>query len=498
MRSEMETRLGADFADVRLHDDAGAARSAAEVGARAYTSGRHVVIGAGGADKHTLAHELTHVIQQRTGPVAGTDHGEGLKVSDPSDRFEQAAEENATRVMRGSPDLRSAPESRRGVPVIHRPGHSPVQRTVEISFEESPHEMEEFDCMQARITEVVAVRSAHPVAVENKFPTGLQRAHVTSDTVFQNMLVRLLSGRTWSEAWAAIRGQFVFLDQLLTQWYAHRGWRDTDKTGSRDVRKQLPGAVQNAIGRCDAATTRGGHPVAGVLYAARLKAADPSSWVYYDHDPTGREADPSTHLIKPWELKLDGRQIKELQDVCETWVELRSKFPWTSLEADSSNTSDRTGPDNVENAVAAASTGGAPGEAEFGEICRGMLQTFEFYPASITEARTIRHAAVLAARHVVEHLRYHPGISRAWYDGIAAGFPEVWFAWIEAEVEKQKPVQSQGRNQQEETKNRKRKKGNGAGEEARETGALVELLRNRGNVVREYREAYQDLSRALG
>ncbi|MET9366008.1 DUF4157 domain-containing protein [Streptomyces sp. NPDC006632] len=98
-RSDMESRLGADFSDVRVHNDSAAKASAAEVGARAYTSGSHVVIGDGGADKHTLAHELTHVIQQRQGPVAGTDNGSGLKVSDPSDRFEREAEANATRVM---------------------------------------------------------------------------------------------------------------------------------------------------------------------------------------------------------------------------------------------------------------------------------------------------------------------------------------------------------------------------------------------------------------
>ncbi|MEV7773511.1 DUF4157 domain-containing protein [Kitasatospora sp. NPDC086791] len=100
VRSEMEGRMGADFSAVRIHDDSAARASAAEVGARAYTSGDHVVIGAGGGDPHTLAHELTHVLQQRRGPVAGADDGSGLKVSDPSDRFEREAEANAVRVMR--------------------------------------------------------------------------------------------------------------------------------------------------------------------------------------------------------------------------------------------------------------------------------------------------------------------------------------------------------------------------------------------------------------
>ncbi|CAM5280909.1 hypothetical protein SALBM135S_08645 [Streptomyces alboniger] len=99
LRTEMEARLGADFSDVRLHTDEAARDSAAEIGARAYTSGSHVVVGRDGMDKHTLAHELTHVVQQRQGPVAGTDNGAGLMVSDPSDRFEREAEANAARVM---------------------------------------------------------------------------------------------------------------------------------------------------------------------------------------------------------------------------------------------------------------------------------------------------------------------------------------------------------------------------------------------------------------
>src|SRR5262249_11923614 len=83
---------------------------AADLGARAYTSGHHVVIGAGGADRHTLAHELIHVVQQSRGPVAGTDTGAGLRVSDPGDRFERAAGEGARRAsVEPVPDLAGAP-----------------------------------------------------------------------------------------------------------------------------------------------------------------------------------------------------------------------------------------------------------------------------------------------------------------------------------------------------------------------------------------------------
>ncbi|MFJ9421589.1 DUF4157 domain-containing protein [Streptomyces sp. NPDC101249] len=100
LRTEMEARFGGvDFSDVRVHSDVAAGHSAREIGARAYASGSHIVVGEGGADKHTLAHELTHVVQQRRGPVAGTDNGHGLRVSDPSDRFEREAEATARRVM---------------------------------------------------------------------------------------------------------------------------------------------------------------------------------------------------------------------------------------------------------------------------------------------------------------------------------------------------------------------------------------------------------------
>jgi hypothetical protein len=101
LKAEMEARLGADLSDVRLHAGAAASASAAAVGARAYASGSHVVVGDGGADKRTLAHELTHVLQQRQGSVAGTDYGTGLAVSDPAGRFEREAEAGAARAMAG-------------------------------------------------------------------------------------------------------------------------------------------------------------------------------------------------------------------------------------------------------------------------------------------------------------------------------------------------------------------------------------------------------------
>src|SRR2546429_5056842 len=101
----MESRMGADFSDVRVHTDAKASESARSVQAHAYTVGSDVVFQSGqytpenDSGKRMLAHELTHVVQQRSGPVAGTPAPGGIQISHPSDRFEQAAESSADRVM---------------------------------------------------------------------------------------------------------------------------------------------------------------------------------------------------------------------------------------------------------------------------------------------------------------------------------------------------------------------------------------------------------------
>lgn len=70
-RAFFESRLGHDFATVRIHSDDRSARLARSVDARAFTLGRDIVFGAGeysprtGEGARLLAHELTHVAQQR-------------------------------------------------------------------------------------------------------------------------------------------------------------------------------------------------------------------------------------------------------------------------------------------------------------------------------------------------------------------------------------------------------------------------------------------------
>jgi Domain of unknown function (DUF4157) len=138
VRADMEARLGHDFGDVRVHHDARAEDSARAVNAHAYTVGPDIVFQrdrydpSSEAGRVTLAHELTHVIQQRSGPVDGTDAPGGIRLSDPSDRFEQEATANAERAME--------------TPVPAPPGASapaaPVLAAVQRQEDEQPEEEE--------------------------------------------------------------------------------------------------------------------------------------------------------------------------------------------------------------------------------------------------------------------------------------------------------------------------------------------------------------------
>jgi hypothetical protein len=73
VREEMETRFGADFGNVRIHDDMRAHASAAGLHAKAYTHGHDIVFSTNrfapqaAPGKRLLAHELAHVVQQRRG-----------------------------------------------------------------------------------------------------------------------------------------------------------------------------------------------------------------------------------------------------------------------------------------------------------------------------------------------------------------------------------------------------------------------------------------------
>ena len=132
-RQFMEGRMGQDFGDVRVHTDASASDSARSVNAQAYTVGNDIVFQSGtyapdsDAGRHVLAHELTHVVQQRSGPVDGTPAAGGIKISHPADSFEQAAERNASEVMSQTPPPPVAEAPAMVTTPVQRTGEAPAQ-----------------------------------------------------------------------------------------------------------------------------------------------------------------------------------------------------------------------------------------------------------------------------------------------------------------------------------------------------------------------------------
>ncbi|WP_322486843.1 eCIS core domain-containing protein [Chloroflexus sp.] len=72
-RAHLEPRFGYDLSGVRIYCDSATATRAAQLGAAAYTIGRHIFFGAGqyaprtAAGQRLLTHELAHVVQQAEG-----------------------------------------------------------------------------------------------------------------------------------------------------------------------------------------------------------------------------------------------------------------------------------------------------------------------------------------------------------------------------------------------------------------------------------------------
>ncbi len=99
VQEQASSTLGDSFGDVRVHTDALASALARSVEARAFTTGSDIFFASGefrpqtASGRELIAHELTHVVQQRGAPTAGE-----MVVSQPGDALEQEAE-RAARLM---------------------------------------------------------------------------------------------------------------------------------------------------------------------------------------------------------------------------------------------------------------------------------------------------------------------------------------------------------------------------------------------------------------
>lgn len=95
-RAEMEESFGQDFGDVRAHTGPQANQAARGLGAHAYAVGNNIAFANGGKpNKALVAHELTHVVQQRGGGGGKPQAKEAAGEIDKSGEGEAEAVESA-------------------------------------------------------------------------------------------------------------------------------------------------------------------------------------------------------------------------------------------------------------------------------------------------------------------------------------------------------------------------------------------------------------------
>ena len=116
VQAKMGNATGQDFSDVKVHTGSESHALNEQLSAKAFTTGSDIFFREGAYDpgssggQELLAHELTHVVQQRSGSVGGG--GGGMTVNAPGDSYEQEADSVAKSVMAGG----TTPEVQRQMP----------------------------------------------------------------------------------------------------------------------------------------------------------------------------------------------------------------------------------------------------------------------------------------------------------------------------------------------------------------------------------------------
>jgi hypothetical protein len=266
-RTDMERRFGHDFGHVRVHADEMAARSARSVNALAYTVGRDVVFGAGRYAPATtdgqqlLAHELTHVVQQRNAVPSGR-----IELGDSDSAYEREADAFAAR-----PDRAGMPAASTALVVAR--DEPPAPATEDCSEDQTRMLNSHLDDARAwvnaatpkivsyayfyanpRVTAVPADPSAHDVtrnALRDNF-------HTTSDGVltirdnFQELQSALNSSITFEceeegcESYAYVRGAIAAVRRLgdihvCPPWFSCRDYYSRVRTLIHERAHQYPG-----------------------------------------------------------------------------------------------------------------------------------------------------------------------------------------------------------------------------------------------------------------
>jgi Domain of unknown function (DUF4157) len=156
VQAELAPRLGHDFSRVRVHADGEAASQAAALFARAFTIGDDVFFGAGEyrpqtrEGRHLLAHELTHVVQQRAARI------DARTIERPGSRAEREADTAASHVASGrnvqpifaipSGITRDVGWARRGpIPDAYGMGYNAIFTSAGAASEPAVHDLRSFE-----------------------------------------------------------------------------------------------------------------------------------------------------------------------------------------------------------------------------------------------------------------------------------------------------------------------------------------------------------------
>jgi hypothetical protein len=140
-RAFVEPRFGYDFGNVRVHADAKANESARAVHAQAYTVGQNIVFGAGrhgpNADgRKLLAHELAHVVQQRSDTPSAKTQAPAMRQVGSAEREADASSNAIARGQSFAPQAREpvalARQPDAGVPDAGVPDAGPANRGAQV------------------------------------------------------------------------------------------------------------------------------------------------------------------------------------------------------------------------------------------------------------------------------------------------------------------------------------------------------------------------------
>ena len=124
MQQQMGEATGQDFRNVRVHTDAEANQISRQLDARAFTAGQDIFFREGEysprstGGQELIAHEMTHVVQQKEGRVRHS--GSGVTVNAPDDAHERQADRVAKQVVSPPAQTRVQPQEDAGLQAVQR------------------------------------------------------------------------------------------------------------------------------------------------------------------------------------------------------------------------------------------------------------------------------------------------------------------------------------------------------------------------------------------